>query len=345
MTNPVSPAKNALPEGYTTRPLTFDDAEAYADLGVIALAAKGQTEVADPDDVRADWQSPDFELGKSSIAIYTADGDLVGVASVWDTSQPPVQPRLSWEVHPEYADNRLEDYLIKWAENRAHQALDRCPPNARFSYRMVCKDGYTPREAILARQGYKATRYWLRMVINMEADPSVPELAEGFYIRAYNHPDEFEALVRADDEGFKDHWGHIDQPFEKVKEQWSHWLETDKLFDPSLFFLAIDGATGEIAGICLCRAEEWGRPDSAYIDSVAVLRPYRRKGLAKAMLNHALGEFWNRDCKTVALHVDATSLTGATRVYEAVGMHADEKWTTWEKVIREGENLATISID
>lgn len=345
MTNPISPTKHALPEGYTTRPLTLDDAEAYADLGVISLAAKGLTEVADYEDVRADWQSPDFDLAQSSLGVFTADGDLIGEAIVWDTGELPVQPRLGWDIHPEHMNKGIEQYLIEWTENRAHQALDRCPPNAQFKYRMGCRDGYKPREAILAEHGYEATRYWLRMVINMEEAPPIPNLADGFIIRPYNHPDEFEALVRADDEGFKDHWGYVDEPFEKTLQEWEHWLSTDRLFDPSIFFLAIEEATGEIAGVCLCRSEEWGRPDSAYVDSVAVLRQYRRKGLAKAMLNHAFGEFWKRDRKTVALHVDATSLTGATRVYEAVGMHADDKWATWEKVIREGEDLTTTSAE
>lgn len=345
MTKPVLSTQHPLPTGYSTRPLTLDDAEAYAHLEIATLAAKGVVETADPDTVRSDWQSPDFDLATAGIGLLAPDGTLVGAATVWDTLQPPVQPRLSWMVHPDHADRGLEQYLIAWSENRAHQALDRCPPNARFTYRMVSKAGYTPRETILSAHGYEATRYWLRMVIEMHDAPPAPALPAGFHIRPYHHPDEFAAMVRALDEGFKDHWGHVDQPFEKLLADWEHGTATDKLFEPALHFVVVDETSGDIAGVCVCRAEEWGKPEAAYIDAVAVLRPYRRKGLAKAMLHHAFSVFWQRERKTVALYVDATSLTGATRVYEAVGMHADEKWTTWEKVIRDGDNLSTTNAE
>jgi hypothetical protein len=42
--------------------------------------------------------------------------------------------------------------------------------------------------------------------------------------------------------------------------------------------------------------------------------------------------------------VDSQSLTGATRLYEGVGMQTKEVYVRFEKVIREGEDLRTTNL-
>ena len=46
-----------------------------------------------------------------------------------------------------------------------------------------------------------------------------------------------------------------------------------------------------------------------------------------------------------ALGVDADSLTGATRLYESVGMEQYNRYELWDMAIREGEELATIDLE
>ncbi len=73
-------------------------------------------------------------------------------------------------------------------------------------------------------------------------------------------------------------------------------------------------------------------------------RAYRKKGLAQAMLTHAFAEFWKRDQKTVGLGEDASSPTGATRLYERVGMTVAERYVRMEKEMRPGvERMNTAS--
>jgi mycothiol synthase len=105
-------------------------------------------------------------------------------------------------------------------------------------------------------------------------------------------------------------------------------------FDPSLWFLAMDG--DEIAGAALCHL----RPDnSAWVNTVAVRRPWRKRGLATALLQEAFGTFYQRKLHTAALGVDAESLTGATRVYERAGMHVTLRVATYQKILRPGVDL------
>jgi GNAT superfamily N-acetyltransferase len=68
--------------------------------------------------------------------------------------------------------------------------------------------------------------------------------------------------------------------------------------------------------------------DQIYIGQVGVRRPWRRRGLAAAMLTHVLKLAANAGRTTAALDVDAASLTGAVGVYERVGFHTEHTLVT-----------------
>jgi ribosomal protein S18 acetylase RimI-like enzyme len=82
-----------------------------------------------------------------------------------------------------------------------------------------------------------------------------------------------------------------------------------------------------------------------WVDTLGVRRPWRRQGLAEALLYHSFAELRRRGLTRVGLGVDAHSLTGATRLYEKVGMRAIRDFTLFEKELRPGVNLATQTIE
>ncbi len=345
MTEPVITKQYTLPEGYTVRPARMEDAQAVADMWFAVSTEMGNPEREEAADYERGWSSPRFDIQASTLIVEDANGTVMGYGEVWDTSDPPVYPDVFQMVHPDHKNRGIEQYLIQWGETTAQRVIPRCPENARIAYHSGTLAGYEYGENILQEMGYEAVRYWLRMVIDMEEAPQEASLPEGYIIRPFVYPDELEKTVIAVDESFKDHWGHVSRPIEQYLERWEYRIKNDPIFDASLFFIAVEEATGEIAGMSLCRNEEWGHKEAAYVLTLGTLRGHRKKGLAQALLYHTFGEFWRRGRKTVALHVDATSLTGATKLYEKVGMHADDKWGTWEKLVRDGEQLATTSAE
>ena len=80
------------------------------------------------------------------------------------------------------------------------------------------------------------------------------------------------------------------------------------------------------------------------MNSLSVLRPWRRKGLGLALLHHAFGEFYRRGYHKAALYVDAQNLTGATRLYERAGMHIVRQFDKYEKELRPGIELSVQSL-
>jgi ribosomal protein S18 acetylase RimI-like enzyme len=81
-----------------------------------------------------------------------------------------------------------------------------------------------------------------------------------------------------------------------------------------------------------------------WVNSLGVRRPWRRKGVAEALLYHAFAELRRRGRTGVSLGVDASSLTGATRLYEKVGMREIRQTIFFEKELRPGADLATYTI-
>ena len=56
-------------------------------------------------------------------------------------------------------------------------------------------------------------------------------------------------------------------------------------------------------------------------------------------------DFYRQGKQRVSLDVDAQSLTGATRLYEKVGMRIQRESITYELVLREGRDLSVQSLE
>jgi ribosomal protein S18 acetylase RimI-like enzyme len=102
-------------------------------------------------------------------------------------------------------------------------------------------------------------------------------------------------------------------------------------FDPELWLLAEDD--GEIAGISLCQRQRSADPALGWVQTLGVRPPWRRRGLATALLQHSFAELQRRGARRAGLGVDAENPTGAVRLYERAGMHVDRRNDTWEKPV------------
>jgi ribosomal protein S18 acetylase RimI-like enzyme len=130
------------------------------------------------------------------------------------------------------------------------------------------------------------------------------------------------------EDAFKDLWGRPRNPFERFVR------ETEKEnFDPSLWFLAVEG--DEIAGLTLCKT----LAGEGWVDVVGVRRPWRNRGLGLALLRHAFTEYHRRGTHRVSLSVDAESITGAPRLYGRAGMRVRESYIILLKELRPGVDL------
>jgi len=318
--------------GLRVRAPTLNDLDAVYELAnAWSIAVHGEPDFT-REDFALSWREPDFCLADDAWIVETVTGQVVGYAEVWNSQR--VQLGIHLFSHADFPHEVIDTELVRLAEERAREQIPQAPPHARISLRNLIATTDPARRGIFERAGFVPVRRFWRMRVDMDASPPAPAWPVGSTLRTMQ-PGEEPAVHAALNEAFDDHWGHLPMSF----ETWRTFFLARSDFDPALCFLAMDG--DQIAGFSLCRPEQ----GMGWVDDLGVRRPWRRRGLALALLLHSFGEFYRRGERTVGLNVDAQSLTGATRLYEKGGMHAYREWQSFEKELRPGIELSTRTLE
>lgn len=181
-------------------------------------------------------------------------------------------------------------------------------------------------QQIYARAGYRPGLTFSNMEIVMADPPPPPQWPAGITVRPFDPAADAYATYLADEEASQDKGYHTPLSY----EDWRQRMRLDgEDFDPACWFIAWAGE--EIAGICLCmHSPVW---EAGWVDHLGVRRPYRRQGLGRALLLHALAHFYRRGIPKVMLNVDSGSLTNAPRLYESAGMQVVQQYHIYRKEV------------
>jgi ribosomal protein S18 acetylase RimI-like enzyme len=323
------------------RPFTLADAQEVTDLFNACSQAIYSCNEFELDSLINEWTTPGLNLEEMVRVLINEYGDIIGYVEVWDTTNPHVNKYVWGLMHPVYWDDDQYHEMLAWAEVCARKRITLAPEGARVVLSQGIPNQDIRRKKALETYGFEVVRHFFRMEIELQNAPQSPVVPEGIAIMPINVKTELKAALLAMDDGFKDHWGHVDRPIDEVLDQWQHLLQNDRDFDPSLWFLAKSG--DQIAGVCRCAAKTVEDPDMGWVNQLCVRKPWRHQGLGKALLLMAFNDFYHRGKQRAGLVVDAASLTNATRLYEKAGMHVTRQYDTYEKELRPGKNLATES--
>jgi mycothiol synthase len=326
-----------LPPGFSVRPIRLDDAHAIVEmLNCDAQLFTGET-LFSVSEYKVDLQNPLLDLEQQTRIILNAEGSVAAIAEVHRRS-PWVRPYLWVRTAPDQRGCGLGSWLIEWGIEVARATAQSAPPGARVTLGASAIEGNLEAARLLRACGFRHVRNFLQMRIEMHAPPPRPHWPGGVSIRTFRPHEDDVALFNAIEEAFSDHWGHVKRTFDEDFPLWQQRLYSDPLFDPTIYFLAMDG--DEIAGFSLCLAPVPGELQAAWINLLGVRRPWRKQGLGQALLLHSFGEFHRRAVDTIGLGVDAESITGATRLYEKVGMWVQHTTVAYELELRPGAFLA-----
>ncbi len=268
---------------------------------VVRLMSQTAGEPVQADDVRLMWSSPGFDVAEDA----RLDGDAYAQLQGFGEGRVWIDVR-----------GRPSAAILDWAEERAREK----------GHRLIC-GGWSSNEDLLRelqRRGYELVRHSHRMAIDLGDPTPEPDWPEGIDVRSYQ-PGDARAFYEAHQESFADSW----EPVEETFEHWSHWLLETQAFDPELWFLASEGAETAGFAVCIWRSDR----ETATVRLLGVRRPWRRRGVGRALLLHAFAEFRRRGFRRADLGVDAESLTGAHKLYESVGMRVERRFDVYEKAV------------
>ena len=330
-----------LPEGFTARGATMDDLEPSVRLfNRWSRAVIGRDEFAGVESIYNEWHAPGVDIAEDVRHIFAPNGELVGHVEVWTNARPLVHLELWARLDPDYEDLGIGTWMMRWAEGRALRAFPSVRDGLRHTARVSVYRQAQKAQKLFEDMGYQLIRSLYHMLIEMDAPVPETEFPEGVTLRAYDPARDAEAVYRAENDAFRDHFGHIESPFEEGFERWKHRREHGGGYDPTLYFIAVDNSSGEIAGTNICRSHSFHDPDCGWVSSLGVRRPWRKRGLGLALLRHSFNEFYRRGKRKVGLGVDAQNLTGALRLYENAGMHVEQAQDFYEKELRPGAEIS-----
>jgi mycothiol synthase len=309
----------APPAGVTVR--AFDPAADFpAAAELIATAHRHDRIDWSPDaaELAHEWgPTPGFRPERDA-RLAERGGLAVGLATVdWRLRETKVVHEIEIWIRPDERRRGLGGLLLDWAEERARASINAGEGGPADVPHEVggWGDSEVGGHAELAgAHGYRVVRYGFEMRRPLaEPIPDAP-LPRGLEVRVVR-PEDYRRIWDADIEAFADHW----ERGTRVEEDFVRWF-TSPWLDTALWQVAWDG--DEVAGSVLAsvHAEENERLGlRGWLDHVSVRRPWRRRGLAAALIASTLRILQERGLEVVALGVDAENPTGALALYEGLG--------------------------
>ncbi len=313
------------------RPATKDDIDTFYDLyrheHIESYGDFGMTK----DELMAEWEFPNFDLSKHTMYAFDNTGKNIAYAELRAWREVPVRPFIYAYVHPDYRGQGIGTYLTQWGIENAQQFVPLVPDDAR-----VVLGAFTNMDdgrELLDNLNFSNTRQSL--VMSMALDTPVPEsqFPDGFQVITMAEHPVLEDFIRVYQETFRDHRGAVNEPLAAAVARWEKIMEANE-FPPENFVLVKDGERDAAILIASDKSDE--NPEQMWVQTLGTMPEYRRRGLAKNLLYYAHDLARKKDKKRLGLSVDGSSLTGANKLYEQVGMGVDMVYHAYEMEIRAG---------
>jgi ribosomal protein S18 acetylase RimI-like enzyme len=299
----------------TLRPPRDDEFDAMLELmNAHQLAAFGEADYT-ADDLRTWLTTPYVEVDRD-IRVLERAGRLIGYVDADPTRSDPPLWWCDVKVDPDAHAGEVVAELVAWLEERTVEGRLRV---------WTSEDDVRIVDAFGAL-GFEPVRHSYRMEIDLADELRQPTWPAGISVRpasADDHRSVFDAFIEV--------WQDTNDPIDETFEEWAHWHVERDSYDPTLWFLAM--ADDELAGFSLCRTDPID-PNAGYVSLLGVRRPWRRQGLGEALLLRSFAAFRERELTRGTLGVDASSVTGATRLYERAGMRIYRDTVFLERAVR-----------
>jgi len=259
-------------------------------------------------------------------------GEVIGYAHVtwWDELEDVQIYRSRGYLMPEWRRKGIGSIMLKWCEERLSEIATQKGGDISRYFQSSASDSEEGTQALLESYGYMPVRHFFTMVRPNLDDIPEAVIPDGLEVRPV-HLEHLQAIRDAKVEAFRDHWG-FSEVMEPSVEEWKE----DPNFDPDLWQVAWDG--DQVAGMVLPfinqkENQEYNRL-RGWTEEISVRRPWRKRGLARALLVRSLRAIQERGMQEAALGVDTENLSGALRLYEGVGFRPVKRWTTYRKPMK-----------
>jgi mycothiol synthase len=280
-------------------------------------------ETATVDDIR-NWSAPTdrfdpqndilFALGKRDGGEYTE----IGFSRVsWYTGKQDSQLYCQTSfLLPQYREEDVWPEIVRKNERRLREISTSQPDSRKRFFQAWATETQKEWISALEKTEYKAVRHFNNMLRSLENIPE-KDLPVGIKVRPVQ-PEHFRSIWEAQKEVHK-------ELFETVAENWTDenfrsWLKNPS-HTPHLWQVAWDG--DQVAGMVLTRISEAENREldrkRGHTEHIFVRKPWRRRGLATALVVQSLRALKIHGMEEAELGVDSENESGAYEFYRRMG--------------------------
>ena len=310
----------------TLRTATAADWDAVAAVVNAARAADNVGEVRTAANLAEEFPESDRFQVERDLLVAERGGRVVAHCMGYLTVREGVLTAESMgDVHPDARRQGIGSLLLETTVARLTEAaaLNRHPgPRELRAYALDCEAGAI---AMLADHGYVAIRFGFEMRRFLTGPLPEHPVPDGLVIRPAGEP-EYRAVFAADNEAFEDHWGHraMDEADYAARFEASEQ-------DPALYLVAWDGdqVAGVVMNAIFAEENEALGVRRGWLEHVSVRRPWRGRGVAKALCAASFRLLREQGMDEAWLGVDGSNPTGALQLYEGLGFTVTRRWMAY----------------
>lgn len=331
----VSPPRRPTGDGLTWRPATRGDLDELLAFHADVARADHPNWVETRDEVLEVFELP--HIDPFADTLLALDGGRI-LASGYVLCPPGretlVRSLVLGAVRPEARGRGLGRELLGWQLARARQQLAASGSTLPGWIMGYAEQRAPDASALLERHGLALRRYFFTLDRELSAPIDAVESPAGVRLVGWD-PNWSESARLARNAAFVDHWGSQSTSV----ESWNAMAEGSQ-FAPGLSYLAIaadgDGHESVVAFVIALRNEgDWEGQGftSAYVQLVGVVREWRGRRLAQALLARHLEAARAAGLDRSVLDVDAQNPTGALGLYTGLGYRVAEEQTHMSYVL------------
>jgi mycothiol synthase len=252
--------------------------------------------------------------------IVEVDGQVIGYTWVtwWTEHSVELFLPLGWLV-PEWRRKGIGRALLRWQEQRLRQIAQTQPTTKSCVFGGNAGETQPGNRALLLSEGYTVAFTFVWMTCQIPTEPiRLTPLPDGLDIRPASR-DQLPAIYAANVEAFAESHDPL--------ESYDTWLRNLGGPDPdtSLWVVAWDG--DQIAGHVISTSDEAG----AHTPWVGIRRPWRRRGLGKALMTRMLQRCQERGIQQADIGTRAENPGKSLHLYESVGYQVVQRMPRYRK--------------
>ena len=262
------------------------------------------------------------------VLLALLDDVLIGATGVERVVREGIPVYDMWgNVLTEFRRRGLGAALLEWTLDRIRDRAAIEDPRADVFVQGGAEDQETGHRALLERAAFAPVRHFFLMRRGSLVDVPDAPLADGLEIRTVTR-DQRRPIIAAEFEAFRDHWGSRDLTEDAVRRT----LEMAEL-DTDLWIVAWDG--DQIAGV----VENWIWAGEnkllgirrGWLERISVRRPWRRRGVARALTAASLVRLREAGMREAMLGVDSENPNGALGLYKGLGFEVHSRSAAYRR--------------